>query len=289
MRAMKFVTLFGLRLRHDYYPDGVCRDLRCEPTGDTRRLLERYRLRLRELPDGIAVSVPLGADGKSALVALKRDEVFAFDLRARDADFALFTDLRELAGKADPIYTNAGLAAKDGGALKLAERKPARAADPTLLAGVELSYDKSMPEPGKDEAAFEIRFKARAARWAYYLVTDRTGDFSIVDSSAAAPAFGFSAANRTLLNKAPDETDPLAAALSRQYPDLQRLRFLSDQPVPCSSAARKGLELRLGRDKVLEAIPNPPVRQVSRVRQKVGNSLQVQDTFHQVVKYLKAH
>ena len=139
------------------------------------------------------------------------------------------------------------------------------------------------------DAAFEIRFKAKAARWAYYLVTDRTGDFSIVDSSGAAPSLGFSAANRTLLNKTPDEPDAFAAALSRQYPELQRFRFLSDQPVPCSSAVRKGLELRLGGDKVLEAIPNPPVRQVSRVKQKVGASLQDQDTFHQVVKYLKAH
>ena len=284
---MKVATLFGLRARHDYYADAVCRDLAFEPTAGTRRLLDRYRLRLRELPDGVTVSVPLGADGKSALIALGRDEVFAFDLRARNPDFALFTDLRELAAKTDPVYTNSGLAAKDGRILKLADRKGR--GDSTILAGVELRYDKSMPELGKDEAPFEIRFKAKAARWAYYLVTDRSGDFSIVDSSAAAPALGFSAANRTLLNKTPDETDALAAALSRQYPDLQRFRFLSDQPVPCSSAARKGLELRLGRDKVLEAIPNPPVRQISRIRQKLGASLQDQDTFHQVVKYLKAH
>lgn len=286
---MKVAALFGLRARHDYYPDGVCRDLAFVPSAGTRRLLDRYRLRLRELPDGVTVFAPLGADGKSALVALGRDEVFAFELRARNPEFALFTDLRELAGKADPVYTNAGLAAKDGRTLKLAERKPPRAGDATVLAGVELRYDKSMPELGKDEAPFEIRFKAKAARWAYYLVTDRSGDFSIVDSSAAAPAIAFSAANRTLLNKTPDATDPLATALSRQYPDLQRFRFLSDQPVACSAAARKSLELRLGADKVLEAIPNPPVRQPSRVRQKLGASLQDQDTFHQVVKYLKAH
>jgi hypothetical protein len=52
---------------------------------------------------------------------------------------------------------------------------------------------------------------------------------------------------------------------------------------------RKGIELRLGGEKVLEAIPNPSVRQVSRVKQKLGAVLQDQDTFHQVVKYLKAH
>jgi hypothetical protein len=255
------------------------------PTAQTQKLLRGYRLALRELPDGITVSAPLAADGKSALVALKRDEVFAFDLRVRNADFALFTDLRELADKTDPVYTNAGLTAKDGRTLKLVERKPARASDATILAGVELRYDKSMPEPGGDEAPFEIKFEARAARWAYYLVTDRAGEFAIVDSSGAAPSLGFSAANRTLLNKAPDEPDPLAAALSRKYPDFQRLRFLSDQPVPCSSAARKGIELRLAGRKVLDTIPNPSIRHMSRVRQKA----QDQDTFHHVVKYLKTN
>ena len=282
---MRHATLFGARVRHDYYPDAVCRDLAFVPTAQTQRLLSACRLTLRELPDGITVSAPLAADGKSPLIALKRDDVFAFDLRVRNPDFALFTDLRELAGKADPLFTNAGLAAKDGRSLKLADRKPARAPDATILAGVELRYDKSMPGPGEDEAPFEIRFKAKAARWAYYVVTDRSGDFAIVDSSGAAPALGFSAANRTLLNKAPDEPDPLAAALSRQYPDFQRLRFLSDQPVPCSSAARKGIELRLAGRKVLDAIPNPSIRHLSRVRQKS----QDQDTLHQVVKYLKAN
>jgi hypothetical protein len=364
---MRFVTLFGLRVKHDYYADAVCRDLSVEPTENTRRLLDRYRLRLRELEDGIVVSADADAGAKTARIPIARDELFVFQLRVHNPDFALFTDLRELAGKADPLYTNAALVAADHGTLKLGDRKSWRsetfavpagtaklkftlagdpldtegdalkapqaadfsivppaagkvtaydaaskiitvqpsaankageisvryrakpAADRNALAGVELRYDKSMPELGANDTAFEIRFKARAARWAYYLVTDRTGEFSIVDSSSAAPALGFSAANRTLLNQVPGEPDPLAAALSRQYPELQRLRFLSDQPVPCSSAVRKGIELRLGGEKVLGAIPNPSVRQVSRIKQKLGAALQDQDTFHQVVKYLKAH
>ena len=361
---MRFVPLFGARVRHDYYPNAVCRDLDFEPTAKTRRLIEGYRLRLQELPDGIAVWAATGADGKTARIALPRAEVFAFHLRVRNPDFALFTDLQELAGKTDPVYTNAALAAADGRTLKLIDRKswntetwvvpaataqvkftlagnplalngdalkvpkpadfsivpPAGAAkvtaydahaktvtiqataanqsvsvryrakpvpDRNILADVELHYNKSMRELGRDDA-FEIRFKARVGRWAYYLITDQTGDFSIVDSIASGPPLGFSATNRTLLNAVPDEPDPFATALSRQYSDFQRIRFLSDQPVPCSSAARKGIELRLGGQKVLEAMPNPSVRHLSRIKQKVGAELQDQDTFHHVVKYLKA-
>jgi hypothetical protein len=279
---MRFVPYFGVRVRHDYYPGALCRDLRIEPTARTRRLLDGYRLRLRELPDGFAVLAPLDAEGKGALIAVKRDEVFDFELRARNADFVLFTDLREVSGKTDPVYTNAGLSAKDAGVLKLAERKPPAAPDSTRLAALELRCDKTIPAPdGGDGAQFELRFKARAVRWAYYLVTDRSGEFSIVDSGT--PALAFSASNRTLLNKNPDENDTVAAALARQYPDLQRLRFLSDQPVPCSSAARKSIDLRLGSRKAVETLPNPSIQRLSRVKQKAA----LEDTLHQVVKYLK--
>jgi len=267
---MKFAPWLSVRVRHDYYPDAACGDLSFEPTARTRRLIGGYRMRLRELPDGIALSAPLDADGKSPLIAVKRDEVFAFDLRVRNPDFVLFTDLRELAGKTDPIYTNAGLAAKDAGVLKLAERKPAQAADATILAGVEL----------RGEGSFQITFRARAARWAYYLVTDRTGDFSIVDSGS--PPLAFSAVT---LGKDADESDAIAAALAGRYPQLRRLRFVSDKPVPCSSVAKKGIQLRLGSRKAVEIMPNPSIRRPSRVKQKAA----LEDTFHEVVKLLKAN
>jgi len=55
--------------------------------------------------------------------------------------------------------------------------------------------------------------------------------------------------------------------------------------VPCSSAARKGIQLRLGSRKALEAIPNPSIRRPSRVKLKGG----AEDAFHEVVKLLKAN
>ncbi len=371
---MRFVTLFAARVGHEYYPDGVCRDVSVEPTATTRRLIDRYRLRIGELPDGIVVSTPTSADGKSSLLSVKRNEVFAFHLRVRNPDFPLFTDLQELAGKADPVYTNAGLPT-GGRALKLIDRKawstetvvlPAgaskikftlggnpladsgdvhklpRAVDFTIaiptgsakiaaydaaaktvtidavsgtapdlfsaaaqtvsvryrtrpvpdrevLADVELQYDKSMPASGSAAAAFEIKFKTKAGHWAYYVLTDALGAFAIVDTTTPGPPIAFSAANRVLLNQVPDEPDALAMTLSRQCPDLQRFRFLSDQPVPCSSAARKGIELRLGGEKVLGAIPNPSPRQLSRIQQTIGARMQELDVFAQIIKYVKAH
>lgn len=279
---MKFVPLLGLRLRHDYYPDGICRDVKAEPAAATRRLIGRYRLRLRELADGFDLSAPLAADGNGLLVAVPKDELFEFELRPHGADFALFTDLAALAERADPVYTNAGLKAKDGASLRLAERKPARPRDAKVLAGVELRAGKPVPAGG---TPFEIRFKARAARWAYYLVTDRGTDFSIVDA-AGRPELAFGKANRTLLNKSPDEEDAVAAALSRRYPGLQRIRFLSDQPIACSSAPRRGIELHDPERKVLESLPAPSIHHLSKARRKGAS--RAEETLHQVIKHVKA-
>ncbi len=363
---MKFVPLFGLRVRHDYHGAGTCGDLACEPTPATLRLIARYRLQVREMPGGLTVLAALAADGQTPLVGLPRDELFAFHLRVCNADFALFTDLQELTRKTDPLFSNEALAASDSRTLKLIDRqswnmesfvvaqgdtkpqfslagnplavdgdplKTPQAADFSLvppaetaritaydaptkvltlqldaaqcdltvryrvqpnrdrrfLADVELRYDRSMPDLGTSDAPFEIPFRVRSGRWAYYLITDQKGDFSIVDTNSATPAISFSAANRTTLNDFPDDPDPLASVLSRQYPDLRRVRFLSDQAVSCSIATRNGIELRLGNQKLLRPLPNPPLGHLSRIRPQTGAGFQEQDTFHQVVKYLPTH
>lgn len=363
---MKFAPLFGLRVRHDYHGAATCRDLACEPTPGTLRLIERYRLRIREMPGGLTVLAALAPDGQTPLVGLPRDELFAFHLRACNADFALFTDLQELTRKTDPVFSNEALTASDRRTLELSDRqswnmesfvvaqgdskplfslagnplaldgdplKTPQAADFSLvppagtaritaydaatkiltlqlgaaqrdltvryrvrpnrdrlfLADVELRYDQSMPDLGTSEAPFEIPFKVRAGLWAYYLITDEKGDFSIVDTNSASPPISFSAAKRTVLNDFPDDPDPLASVLSRQYPALRRVRFLSDQAVSCSIATRNGIELRLGNQKLLRALPNPPLEHLSRIRQQAGAGFQEQDTFHQVVKYLPTH
>ncbi len=238
---MKFLSLFRVQVRHGYYGDTACRDLNFEPTAETRRLLERYRLLLKELPDGIAVWAPTGADAKTALITLRHEHVFVFHLIVRNPDFAMFTDLQEFAGKTDPVYMNAEIGgrtlelrdreswrtetfvvpadttkirftlagnplASDGDTLKVSQpadfrieppvgtaritaydaaaktltiesggvkqvsvryrAKPSR--DKRFLADVELHYDDSMLIPGQNGVLFDIKFKARASRWAYY-------------------------------------------------------------------------------------------------------------------------
>lgn len=358
---MKYLSLFGLRIRHDYHPGGACHDLDVVPTAGTRRLMERHRLRLQPQADGLAVAA--AGDAAGPIIAPPHGEVFEFELGLRNAAFPHFTDLQAQAGMGAPVYRNLqgfGLALQladaalwetqswvspaqarqatfvlAGNPLPLdgSLSDPAQAADfqlvgagptqrvtgydastkrltiapvraqqrvtvryrlrPPLhrsrLAAVQLRYDASMPTPGHADAPFELRFQARAARWAYYLVTDRTGEFQVVDAQPSGPPLTFGAANRSVLDDAASATDPCARDLARQYPAKKRIRFLSDQPVPCTSAARRGLELRLAGDTVLAALPNPSVQHASRIRRQAGSALPDEDVFHQVIHDLKSH
>lgn len=361
----RIVRLFGLRVRHDYHPDQVGRGLRITPTAATRRLLDRYRLLLQTLPDGVSVCALSDADGKAATVALPRDEVFGFELSATDPAFLTYTDLQGFIGKADPVYRNRGGSAAGDLAMQLSDREtwanetlvaPAKAAKfkfalsgkplaldgdraktpqatdfrllppaagikvigydvaarritlgavkagqpiglryrtqaparQGTLAAIELRYDSSMPMPALAAAPFEIRFKARSAHWAYYLFTDQGGDFSIVDALPQGPALGFKLANQARPDAATEEADPLALVLARQDAGLRRLRFLSDQPVPCSSETRRGIELRLGGQSVMAAMPNPSPENLSRILHEPAAPQQGQDIFYQLIRYLKA-
>ncbi|CAD5372260.1 conserved hypothetical protein [Rubrivivax sp. A210] len=360
---MKFLALFGVRLRHEGYPAGVRPDAALAPSEATRRLLARYRLRLQEQPDGLTVWAMARPDGKAPLLPLARAEVFGFELRAHSAEFALATDMAELSAMADPVYSNAALGANDARTLVPADRKnwhiqavdapadgtstrrvlaaqplpagdaqrPPRASDISVtaelgtarvtaydaatrtatlqassgaqglalryrtlapvrrdtLAEVQVVVNRSLPAPGSADADFEIRFKARAVHWAYYLVTDQPGDFAIIDADAAAPIV-FGAQSTTLLNGAADASDPQAAALAAQYPGQRRIRFLSDQPVPCGSSPRKGLALFQGGQRVLGPLPNASLTRPTRFMRATAGAPQDQDGICQVLKYLKS-
>ena len=358
---MKYLSLFSLRVTHDYHAGGACSDLHVLPTAKTRRLMERHRLRLQPLSDGLSVAA--ASDGNGPLIAPPRNEVFEFELGLREPAFAHFTDLRPHAGLGAPVYRNwpdGGVALqlgdsdswqteswvcpararkatfvlagnpspRDGqraglvraadfelvgatrsqqvtaydAATKMITVTPVRAqqrivvryrarpvADRRRLAAVELRYHADLPAPGREAPQFEIRFQARAARWAYYLVTDRPGDFAIVDTRPSGQALGFNPANQTVLDDSASATDPVAADLARRYAGMTRIRFLSNLPVPCARAARRGIELRLAGDTVLPELPNPPVQQAIRIRRGAGSALPDEVLFHQVVHYPTSH
>jgi len=271
---MKFVPLFRLRLAHPYYSDGRCADFSIVPTSATQGLLRNHRAVLKETADGIRVLAPLDDAGQS-LIPLAQDAVFVFHLRLKNPDFTLFTDLADMAGLNAPLYTNATPGFSDDMPLPLVAGTAPRHQD---FAAVEIHHSDILA------SEFHIGFKAKQIRWKYYCITDpgEIGDeLRIVDADAG---LVFGDGNRTDLSANPDPGDAVAAHLAKQYPELRRTRFVSDQPVDCRQAARGQLALFLNTDKLISALPNPSLRNYAKVDINDG----VEDSLFQVVKYFKS-
>jgi hypothetical protein len=353
-----FLPLFRVKVRHDYYSDSVCNDISFEATPETKRVLSRYRLQLKELPDGVVVL--MDTDSKRATNALPINEMFNFELKICHSDFSLFTDLKGLETKQDPFFHNAD---NQYGNLELCDAEswktenivlpgtstkhhytltgnpfarngdtsqalqgddfiissPERQAkieaydapskrliintennktgteislryraeivrDKKVLARVELCCGDGLRDAGAEGGLFEIKLKTFTARWVYYLISDQKGDFTLVDLNET---LNF---NNTDLDKATYK-DPLALTLVQQYSNtgLRQIRFVSDKTVPYSRNTHSNIELQLDGVKVLIVMPNPSIRQFSRIEQQVNGKWIEENTLYQVVKYIEAH
>lgn len=119
---MKYLPIFTLYLNHAYYADQRCSDFRLAPTPATQRLLDNFRCILKPFPNGIRILTTVADDG-APLIPLQKGMTFAFQLWLQNANFALFTDLTELAGIAAPVYTNDQVSAGDPVELTLVSRQ----------------------------------------------------------------------------------------------------------------------------------------------------------------------
>ena len=353
---MKFLPLMNLYLTHPYYADGRCPDFSIEPTLHTHKLLNNYRCVLKSVPSGVRILTAV-ADNGIPLIPVQKGATFTFHLRLQNPDFALFTDLTEIAQATVPIYSNAGLSPGPPVQLVLASRRefstesfivrqPAQEDHFTLsgsplvelqladfiveglgskttpihydaltkvitvnseaaskgdtfsltyatapqrergvFAEVEIHHNDSLPEIADGPGEFQISFKAKKARWKYYVIADSTDAQFRIEDKDASPLV-FSDENRTDLNQQPDASDEVANALADEYPNMQRLRFVSDDPIPCQQKARTSIQLRLDGNQIARALPNPSLRNYSTMEVIKNGDLQKEDALFQIVKYL---
>ncbi len=153
-----------------------------------------------------------------------------------------------------------------------------------IFAEVAIRYSDAWPPLEAGSKEFQISFDPKAALWKYYIVADSAKtEFQINDQSA--DALVFSEANRTDLNQNPDTSDGLATSLAQKYPTKQRLRFVSDNAVPCQQQPRKGLQLRLADNLVIETLPNPALRNYDFVEVLKDGVTRKEPVLYQIVKY----
>ncbi len=325
---MRYASLFRLDLKHPFYKDGQCPDFIVTPTQHTKRLLKNHKCVLQTLPAGLLIRIAVEDDWLAPIIPLAEDALFDFQLRLRNPDFALFTDLSALEGNPAPLYTNVSLSAGDtalaltartarstehfvvahpapmdrfvlggrpldgmavsdvdveGAVTQIEDYDPAgkritvntQAAavgaaftvdypvQPRLEAGVfadvALHADASMTPNNDAPTAFTITFQSKEAYWAYYFVTNLEDDqagFEIRDADAETP-ISFGESGRTDLTDPPDPDDAVATMLAEEYPEMSRIRFVSDEPLDCRQQPRKKVQLTLEGQTLLGPLPNP--------------------------------
>jgi hypothetical protein len=280
---VRFFPVFSLQLVHPYYRDQRCPDFAIAPTPETQRLLRNHRCVLKAAPNGLRVLI--GGDAPHVpLIPLQKGRVFSFRLHLQNPDFALFTDLSEIASTPAPVYTNTEADAAGGSPLALRSRPPQPGAG--AFAGIDIAVTDSLLDLAAGPDDFSIVFTAKQVRWAYYCITDVSAadaQLRIVDGDAS--PLVFSDANRTHLNQHPDPGDAIAFALDARYPEKQRFRFVSDAVVPCRQTARKRLQLQLGANRLAEPLPNPSLHDYSMITVTPGQAPQREHVLFHVLTY----
>jgi hypothetical protein len=149
-----------------------------------------------------------------------------------------------------------------------------------VFADVEIAYVDATPTIPNGPRTFTINFQARQARWKYYLVTNRTNTtFEIADKAKQAPLV-FETGTEL---QEPDPSDTVALTLAEQYPDMQKLCFVSQDTIPCQQSARKSIHLLVDGNPAGNALPSPALHNYTMGHRTNGSSAETA-LFH-VIKF----
>lgn len=281
---MKYRSLFSVSLEHDYYADGKCPDFDVAPLEETRRLVKNHRALLRTSAAGLEVLVPVDTNGRAFLEFAPETE-FVFCLRLVNPAFATFTQLESIMELAAPVFSNV---ASDDSAEDLLpisrNRYPRLPTGVFAMAGIR---HRSPPGPlPATPFRYRIRFTARRAHWSFYCVSNmpgERGDLAIVDlgNGEAGQELVFGTNNRKDLSAEPDPSDRIATELAKRFPELRRMRFVSDTAIACRETPRKRLELQLEGQRLLGPLQNPAWSDSTVIGAGEGQ----RETFYNVVKH----
>jgi hypothetical protein len=145
-----------------------------------------------------------------------------------------------------------------------------------VFADIEINFNHLPVELRDNTRAFRVVFKAKEARWKYYIVTDGKMTSAALEDRDKVVVFDAQDLTESL-----DPLDETAKALAERYPGMQYFRFLSNTLIPCQQAARKGIQLQLNGNKAMDSLPNPALQNYSIDTRNAEKEY----TLYQIVKY----
>ena len=230
---MSFASLLGIALKHSYYADGSCPDFVTLPSPDTQQLLTNQRCLVKPKATGLDIYVQTDANGNPA-IAFDDSNTLSFELRLRNLDFSLFTDVPLL-----PTGNNVGIT---------------YASQISAPVYAQVDITRNFNHVTGEQVA--IAFAAKPVRWLYYLLTlaNDTNTYSIASSTNPAQ-YTWSLVTGT---------DPVASALALQSPGFKVASFLSDQTIPCQQSGIANIQLKVqggpNNTVLIDSLPNPSYR-----------------------------
>ena len=248
---MSYASLLGIELQHAYYTDGLCPDFITLPSPDTQQFLTNQRCLVKPKATGLDLYVQTDANGNPA-IAFDDSDTLSFELRLRNLDFSLFTDLTQL-----PTGNNVGITYFSQ-------------ISAPVYAQVDITRDFNQVT-GEQVA---IAFAAKPVRWLYYLLTlaNDTNTYSIASNTNPAQ-YTWSLVTGT---------DPVANGLALQSPGFKVASFLSGQTIPCQQSGMANIQLKVqgspNNTRLIDSLPNPSYRNF--LQTDVGTAQSVDAIYH---------
>lgn len=88
----KYEQLFRIDFKHDYFSDGVLKNVLLDPTPATKQLMRQYDLRLQKNKQGVIIYCGLNK-GESMAASLGKARKLSFLLKVEDPSFINYTEL----------------------------------------------------------------------------------------------------------------------------------------------------------------------------------------------------
>lgn len=265
-----FKPLFTLSVKHTFFADGCCNNLRFVPTPATQRVLQHYPLIIKTHDTGFSILF----DQESTLL-FDQDASLRFEAFAQDPYFGFYTE--ELQGQKQPLYcTTKNITADNTGLVISSEQAaelqnwisiPARVKPgtktPLLIVDIELNSAEFIAAV-QDAVTIvrSIKFNTRSIYWKYYF-------------------FG------ELAQMELDINDPSPQAAVTFYPCDEVVvkngkAFISQIPIAMNSEPKQRFQLKDKNNSgkiLIKRLPNAGVNLISKSRDLRGQQILVAEIY----------
>jgi len=204
---------------------------------------------------GIQVKTAIDEANGTPLLSLAEGTKLAFVLTIQNPSFSSFTALDGPATGHIHVFSNNTKQAT----LSHSEiSKKDVVVDPMTFALVEIQVTKGLFSNLDQAQKFVIHFKAVEHLWKYYLVASPSNNDYHIESSSMngleAITFEKALVDNTLVSQ-----DKVAKALLDKFPNHTTYLFTSTHEVPSYANGRKNIQLKRGKNTLIQHLPNPSV------------------------------